>query len=174
MKTYPELVDALEGDGPDLLADGEVVAFKGHQTSFEKLQRRMQIRNAQRARLSAVPVYYYLFDLLELDGEDVRGLTLRERKAKLRQAVNFGGPLRFTTHRNGEGETAYRHACEHGWEGVIAKRVASRYVGSRSRDWLKLKCSYAQELVIGGWTAPKGSRQRLGALLIGYWEGGKL
>ncbi len=134
----------------------------------------MQIRNAQRARQSGVPVYYYLFDLLELDGEDIRGLTLRERKAKLRQAVNFGGPLRFTTHRNGAGETAYRHACEQGWEGVIAKRVASRYVASRSRDWLKLKCSYAQELVIGGWTAPKGARQRLGALLVGYWEDGKL
>ncbi len=173
-ETYPELVDALASGGPDLLVDGEVVAFKGRQTSFEQLQRRMQIHDAERSRRSGVPVYYYLFDLLELDGEDIRGLPLRERKAKLRQAVDFRGPLRFTTHRAGDGEKAFAQACERGWEGVIAKRAASRYVAGRSREWLKLKCSYAQELVIGGWTAPKGSRQRLGALLVGYWEDGKL
>jgi bifunctional non-homologous end joining protein LigD len=174
-ETYPELVHALEhGGGPDLLVDGEVVAFKGRQTSFEQLQRRMQIHDAERARRSGVPVFYYLFDLLELDGEDLRGLPLRERKARLRRAFDFRGPLRFTTHRAGAGEQAFREACERGWEGVIAKRADSRYVASRSRDWLKLKCSRAQELVIGGWTAPKGSRQRLGALLVGYWEDGKL
>jgi bifunctional non-homologous end joining protein LigD len=173
-QTYPELVEALEVDGPDLLVDGEVVAFKGRQTSFERLQRRLQIHDAERARRSGVPVYYYLFDLLEFEGEDVRSLPLSERKAKLRRAVDFHGPLRFTTHRKGQGEKALREACERGWEGVIAKRVTSRYVATRSRDWLKLKCSRAQELVIGGWTAPKGSRQRLGALLVGYWEKGKL
>ena len=174
-ETYPELVDALVAvGGPDLLVDGEVVAFKGRQTSFEQLQRRMQIHDAERARRSGVPVFYYLFDLLELDGEDLRALPLRERKARLRKAFDFRGPLRFTTHRAGAGEQAFREACERGWEGVIAKRADSRYVGSRSRDWLKLKCSRAQELVIGGWTAPKGSRQRLGALLVGYWEDGKL
>jgi bifunctional non-homologous end joining protein LigD len=172
--TYPELVDALQTGGPDLLVDGEVVAFKGRQTSFELLQRRLQIHDAERARRSGVRVYYYLFDILEFDGRDLRGLPLRERKVKLREAVDFRGPLRLSTHRTGDGEKAYREACERGWEGVIAKRVDSRYVGSRSRDWLKLKCSFAQELVVGGWTAPKGSRQRLGALLVGYWEDGKL
>lgn len=173
-ETYPELVDALETGGPDLLLDGEVVAFKGGQSSFELLQRRMQINNAERARGSGVSIYYYVFDLLEFDGQDLRGLALRERKAALRRAVNFKGPLRLTTHRGGDGETAFREACERGWEGVIAKRSASRYVASRSRDWLKIKCSHAQELVIGGWTAPKGARQRLGALLVGYWDAGKL
>jgi bifunctional non-homologous end joining protein LigD len=173
-ETYPELVDALETGGPDLLVDGEVVAFNGRQTSFELLQRRMQIHDSQRARKSGVSVRYYLFDLLELDGEDLRALPLRERKAKLRRAVGFEGPLRFTTHRSGDGETAFREACRRGWEGVIAKRAASRYVATRSRDWLKLKCSHAQELVIGGWSAPKGARQRLGALLVGYWDDGKL
>jgi len=172
--TYPELVEALEVAGPDVLLDGEVVAFKGRQTSFEQLQRRMQIHDPGRARRSGVAVYYYVFDLLELDGRDVRGLPLRERKAKLRGALEFDGPLRFTTHRVGAGEEAFRQACGRGWEGVIAKRVDSRYVAARSRDWLKLKCSHAQELVIGGWTAPKGARKRLGALLVGYWEDGKL
>jgi DNA ligase D-like protein (predicted ligase) len=172
--SYPELVDALQTGGPDLLLDGEVVAFKGHETSFERLQRRMQIRDAERARRSGVPVYYYVFDLLELDGRDLRGLSLLERKAMLRRAVTFGDRIRFTPHRNRDGETAFEEACRRGWEGVIAKRMSSHYVATRSRDWLKLKCSRGQELVIGGWTAPKGSRQRLGALLVGYWQGEEL
>lgn len=172
--TYPELVEALETPGPDLLLDGEVIAFKGGQTSFERLQRRMQIHQPERARRSGVAVYYYLFDILECDGRDLRGLPLRERKVALRSAVHWRGRLRFTTHRTGDGETAFREACKRGWEGVIAKRADSRYIASRSREWLKLKCSRAQELIIGGWTEPKGSRTRLGALLVGYWEDGKL
>jgi bifunctional non-homologous end joining protein LigD len=172
--TYPDLVDALSTAGPDLLADGEIVAFAGGRTSFERLQQRMQIRDAERARRSPVAVYYYLFDLLELDGEDIRPLPLLERKARLRGAIEFGGRLRYTTYRRGDGETAFRSACERGWEGVIAKRADSPYVATRSRAWLKLKCAHGQEMVIGGWTAPKGSRQRLGAILVGYYDGGRL
>ncbi|TMM08045.1 MAG: ATP-dependent DNA ligase [Actinobacteria bacterium] len=171
---YPELVDALSVKGPDLLIDGEIVAFKGGQTSFERLQQRMQIRDAERARRSPVAIYYYIFDMLELAGENVRPLPLLERKARLRAAVAFDGQLRYSTYRRGDGETAFRSACRRGWEGVIAKRASSPYVASRSRDWLKLKCAHGQELVIGGWTAPKGSRERLGALLVGYYERGKL
>jgi DNA ligase D-like protein (predicted ligase) len=169
-RSYPELVDALEVDGPDLLVDGEIVAFKRGHTSFERLQQRMGISDPERARRSPVAVYYYLFDLLELDGRDIRPLPLLERKALLRDAVDFRGHLRYTTYRREAGEAAFRSACERGWEGVIAKRADSPYVATRSRDWLKLKCAYGQELVIGGWTAPKGSRQHLGALLVGYYE----
>lgn len=158
----------------DLLADGEVVAFSGRATSFERLQQRMQIRDPQRARNSPVAVYYYLFDLLELDGRDIRILPLRERKRLLRKAVAFGGRVRFTPHRTREGEEAFAQACRRGWEGLIAKRADSLYVPGRSRDWLKLKCVREQELVIGGWTDPRGTRQWLGALLVGYWEGDKL
>jgi bifunctional non-homologous end joining protein LigD len=171
---YPELVDALSINGPDLLVDGEIVAFTGGQTSFERLQQRMQIRDAERARRSPVAIYYYIFDLLELDGEDVRPLPLLDRKARLREAVTFHGHLRYATYRRADGETAFRSACRRGWEGVIAKRAASPYVATRSRDWLKLKCAHGQELVIGGWTDPKGSRERLGALLVGYYERRKL
>jgi bifunctional non-homologous end joining protein LigD len=171
---YPEVADALAIDGPDLLADGEIVAFKGPATSFEQLQQRMGISDPARARHSRVKVYYYIFDLLELGGEDLRPLALLERKARLRAAIAFDGHLRYTTYRRAEGETAFHYACQHGWEGVIAKRAASPYVSTRSRDWLKLKCAHGQELVIGGWTAPKGSRQRLGAILVGYYEDGKL
>ena len=172
--SYPELVDALSAWGPDLLIDGEIVAFKGGQTSFQQLQQRIQISDVERARQSRVAVYYYIFDLLELGSEDVRSLPLLERKARLRRAVKFGGHLRYTTYRRGDGETAFRSACRRGWEGVIAKRAVSPYVAVRSRDWLKFKCAHGQELVIGGWTAPKGSRERLGALLVGYYEGGRL
>jgi bifunctional non-homologous end joining protein LigD len=171
---YPELVEALAIPGPKLVADGEIVAFERGRTSFERLQRRMQIRDPDQARRSGVAVYYYLFDLLELDGEDLRPWPLRKRKAKLRHAVEFRGRLRFTPYRIGNGEELFRRACERGWEGLIAKRADSPYLATRSRDWLKIKCAHAQELVIGGWTAPKGSRKRLGALLVGYWSDGKL
>jgi DNA ligase D-like protein (predicted ligase) len=173
-RTYPELVDALSGDGPDLLLDGEIVAFAGGRTSFERLQQRMGIHDPARARSSPVAVYYYLFDLMELDGQDLRARPLLERKAALRRAVHFQGRLRFTPYRHGDGEALLAQACERGWEGLIAKRADSPYVATRSRNWLKLKCNRSQELVIGGWTAPQGSRERFGALLVGYYEDGRL
>jgi len=172
--TYPELVDALAIDGPDLLLDGEIVAFDRGRTSFERLQQRIGIHDAERARRSPVAVYYYLFDLLELEGEDIRPLPLLERKARLRHALESRGRLRLTPYVRADGEKAFRVACQRGWEGVIAKRADSPYVATRSRDWLKLKCAYGQELVIGGWTAPKGSRKHLGALLVGYYDQGRL
>jgi bifunctional non-homologous end joining protein LigD len=171
---YPELVDALAASKHKLLADGEIVAFDRRRTSFERLQQRMQIRDPDVARRSGVAVYYYLFDLLELDGRDLRSLPLLERKASLRRAVEFRGRLRLTPYRREAGEEEFDKACKRGWEGLIAKRADSRYVTARSRDWLKIKCSRAQELVIGGWTAPKGSRQRLGAILVGYFERDRL
>jgi bifunctional non-homologous end joining protein LigD len=168
-RAYPELVDALSVGGPDLLVDGEIVAFERGRTSFARLQKRMQIRDPALARRSRVAVYYYLFDLLELGGEDLRSLPLLERKAKLRDNLAFGGRLRFTTYRRRDGFSAFTSACLRGWEGVVAKRADSPYSPARSRNWLKLKCQHGQELVIGGWTAPKGSRKRLGALLVGYY-----
>ena len=168
--TYPEIEEDLAVHGPDLEADGEIVAFQRGQTSFSRLQGRMQIRDRKRALASGIAVFYYLFDILELDGEDLRPTPLLERKRALRRAVDFGGHLRFSTHRNGTGIVAYREACRRGWEGVIAKRADSPYVPTRSRDWLKLKCNHGQELVIGGWTEPKGSRERFGALLVGYYD----
>ncbi len=172
--TYPELVDALASDGPDLLLDGEIVAFARGQTSFARLQQRIGISDPELARRSPVAVYYYVFDLLECDGEDLRVLPLLERKARLRSAVAFGGRLRHTRYLRGEGERAFGEACWRGWEGLIAKRIDSRYLATRSRDWLKLKCAHGQELVIGGWTEPRGSRKHLGALLVGYYDGGQL
>jgi bifunctional non-homologous end joining protein LigD len=160
---FPEVVDALERDAAtQFVLDGEVVAFDGAQTSFARLQQ------------GAEHVFFYVFDLLHLGGEDVTPLPLRRRKALLRGALAFHGPVRLTPHRNGDGEALFRDACRKGWEGVIAKRADAPYTHGRSRDWLKFKCSAEQELVVGGYTAPKGSRTDLGALLVGYYEDGRL
>ena len=174
-RSYPELVTALEREPcDDFVADGEIVAFHGAVTSFARLQRRMQLSDPEAAIRTGVAVFLYVFDLLRLRGEDLRGLPLRERKARLRKTLDFHGPMRFTPHRNERGEELFRDACRKGLEGVIAKRADSPYRTGRSRDWLKLKCHAEQELVIGGFTAPKGSRTDFGALLVGYYEDGDL
>jgi bifunctional non-homologous end joining protein LigD len=163
---FPEVVEALEADAAtDFVVDGEVVAFAGAQTSFARLQQRGE---------RPVQVFYYVFDIVHLAGHDVTALPLRARKALLRRALAFHGPVRLTPHRNRDGEALFRAACRKGWEGLIAKRADSPYVEGRSRDWLKFKCSAEQELVIGGYTAPRGSRADLGALLLGYFQDERL
>jgi bifunctional non-homologous end joining protein LigD len=148
-----------------------VVAFAGKATSFARLQRRLGVRDPGPGLRRAVPVYFYLFDVLRADGTDVRHLPLRERKRLLRRLLSFGGPLRYTPHRNAEGEAYWAHACRHRWEGVIAKRADAPYESGRGRDWLKFKCENSQEFVIGGFTDPQGTRSGLGALLLGYYDG---
>jgi bifunctional non-homologous end joining protein LigD len=161
---YPELAEALAADSSEHFAvDGEVVAFAGSQTSFAKLTRRKQ---------TWVPVFLYAFDLLWLDGRDVRPLPLRDRKRLLRKALDFRGPVRLTPYRKEHGEELYAEACRKGWEGLIAKRFEAAYTPTRSRDWLKFKCELGQELVVGGFTAPRGARADFGALLLGYHDAG--
>jgi bifunctional non-homologous end joining protein LigD len=163
---YPEVRDAVAAQEHRRFAiDGEIVAFDGRQTSFARL--------AQRGH-THVPVFFYVFDLLWVDGHDVRALGLRTRKRLLRDALEFDDPLRWTSHRNREGEAMFSEACRKGWEGVVAKRADSPYRATRSRDWLKLKCEAGQELVIGGFTAPRGSRTDFGALLVGHFRDGEL
>ena len=164
---YPEVVGALEAQPQRRFAvDGEVVAFDGAQTSFAKLSRR---------GIEPVPVFFYIFDVTWLEGYDVRDLPLRTRKRLLRDALKFDDKtLLFSTHRNRDGEKYFEEACRKGWEGLVAKRADSRYTNKRSKDWLKLKCEQGQELVVGGYTAPKGSRTDFGALLLGYYEDGAL
>jgi bifunctional non-homologous end joining protein LigD len=163
---FPEIVTALEQSlDTDAIVDGEVVAFAGNLTSFQRLQGRVK-------RIAAgadTPVYAYLFDLLYIDGYDITGLPLLRRKAILKETVKWDDPLRFTPHRREQGRDYHREACSSGWEGVIGKRADATYRHSRSRDWLKLTCSNNQELVIGGFTDPQGQRQDFGALLLGYY-----
>jgi bifunctional non-homologous end joining protein LigD len=174
-RTYPEIAVALsEQADADLIVDGEVVAFDGRRTSFERLQGRIGLTDPDAALAAGVAVYYYVFDVLHLAGHDTTALPLLTRKKLLRSAVRFADPLRFTTHRRAAGEEAFRAACARGDEGVIAKRSAAPYAGGRSKDWLKFKCVRDQEFVIGGWTEPKGSRAAFGALLLGYYADGTL
>jgi DNA ligase D-like protein (predicted ligase) len=171
---YPELVEALSlAVRGDAVLDGEVVAIdpKRGISSFALLQQRMQLRDAVRAARSGVPVTLYLFDILHYEGIDLTGLPLVDRKAVLRDVVWYEDPIRFTPFRTSGSARMYRDACSRGAEGIIAKRAESRYVGTRSAEWLKIKCVLQQEFVIGGYTAPQGSREHLGALLVGYYDG---
>jgi bifunctional non-homologous end joining protein LigD len=169
--TYPELAAALaEEECPDFIVDGEVVAFTDDQTSFSKLQQRLGVRNPGADLRAAVPVYYYLFDVLWADGRDVRELPLRERKELLSGLLAFRGPLRYTTHRTTDGVAYYEQACAKGWEGLVVKRGDAPYRAGRSPDWLKFKCEAGQEFVIGGYTDPNGTRTGFGALLLGYYD----
>ena len=169
--TYPEITEALAAQqASDLIIDGEIVAFDDGQTRFARLQQRLGVRHPGPDLRAEVPVCYYLFDVLWAGDRDVRPLPLRERKQILRGLLTFGGPLRFTEHKNTDGEAYFRQACASGWEGVIAKRADAPYRAGRTRDWLKFKCESGQEFVIGGFTDPRGTRTGFGALLLGYYD----
>jgi DNA ligase D-like protein (predicted ligase) len=170
---YPELVEALaRAVRGNAVLDGEIVAFDPESgiTSFARLQQRMQLRDPIRARRSLVAVHLYLFDCLYYEGIDLTGLALLERKSVLRDVVGYDDTIRFAQFETSGAETMLREACEEGAEGIIAKRADARYVSARSTDWLKIKCLRRQELVVGGYTAPQGARERLGALLVGYYD----
>jgi bifunctional non-homologous end joining protein LigD len=176
-EAYPELVDALGRlGGPSYIADGEIVAFEGGVTSFARLQHRMHVTDENEARRLSrrIAVHLYLFDLPWADGYDLTQVPLRARKGLLRSLLEFGGRVRYTQHRNEEGKAYFAEACKRGWEGLIAKRAASHYQHRRSDDWLKFKCRHEQELVVGGFTDPGGSRVGFGALLVGYYDEGEL
>jgi bifunctional non-homologous end joining protein LigD len=173
--TYPEVRGALERQ-PDrqLVLDGEVVAFDGEQTSFSRLQQRLGVTGPSEQLVATYPVVFCVFDLLELNREDVRHESLLERRARLVHAVQPGAALQISKAWRDDSQRRFAQACRSGWEGLIAKRAQGAYVTGRSRDWLKLKCVWEQELVIGGYTDPTGSRADFGALLVGYYEDGRL
>ncbi len=149
--------------------DGEVAALlPDGRTSFQALQ------NAFSG--AATNLAYFVFDLLALDGDDLTSLPLIERKERLHKLVGKkrGGILRYSDHVEGSGRAFFELACKQGLEGIISKRRDSKYTGGRGGAWLKTKCILRQEFVIGGYTDPEGARTHIGALLVGYHEGGKL
>lgn len=173
--SYPEIERAcLRISAHDVILDGEIVAFEGNVTSFARLQNRMHVQNKKKAEQSGVSVYYYVFDIVHVDGFDLSKLPLLSRKHVLRQLIEYENPLRFTTHRVNDTRKYYRQACRKGWEGLIVKKKDSTYVHTRSSEWKKFKCTNEQEFVIGGYTDPQGSRIGFGALLLGYYKGGVL
>jgi bifunctional non-homologous end joining protein LigD len=173
--TYPEVAAAVtEQSARGLLLDGEVVAFEGEQTSFSRLQQRLGVAQPSSELLAAYPVVYCVFDLLEVDGDDLTGRPFLERHSRLARAIRPKPALQLTEASRGDSERRFAQACRSGWEGLIAKRADAPYTAGRSKDWLKLKCAWEQELVIGGYTDPAGSRTDFGALLVGYYEDGRL
>jgi bifunctional non-homologous end joining protein LigD len=150
--------------------DGEVVALDPRgKSSFQRLQRALGERGS--------PLVYYVFDLLELDGRDLRRLPLLARKkalGSLLRSSKVGPTIRFSDHVVGGGPDFFLEACRLGAEGIVSKRASAPYRPGRGRDWLKVKCIERQEFVIGGFTEPGGSRPGLGALLLGVYEKGAL
>ena len=162
---WPAVAQAVAALGRDLVLDGEVVGMQGDEPlGFQQLQR------------GEGPVALWAFDVLHLDGDDLFGTPLHERRAILAGLLAGADPaLRVTEAWDDDSERRYDEACAEGWEGLIAKVADGRYVSGRSREWLKLKCLAEQEVVVGGWTEPRGSRTGLGALLVGtYDEAGEL
>jgi bifunctional non-homologous end joining protein LigD len=166
---FPTVVDAVAAlPAKRAVIDGEVcVVMPDGRTSFQALQNSFGKRDAN--------VAYFMFDLLELDGEDLTKLSLEERKARLKKLIGTKHPLlRYSDHVIGNGTKFFELACKQGLEGIISKRRDKPYAPGRGKTWLKTKCLLRQELVIGGFTDPEGSRSGIGALLVGYHEKGKL
>ena len=162
-RTIAEAAVALPVDSAIL--DGEaVVLLPDGRSSFQALQQAFSGRPPG-------PLVYFVFDLLEIDGEDLRRRPLIERKQRLadllRRRRRGSTVIRYSDHVQGQGRKVLADACKAGLEGIISKRSDSLYTGVRSRSWLKVKCLQRQEFVIVGFTEPKGARTGLGALLLG-------
>ncbi|MFZ1155856.1 MAG: DNA ligase D [Solirubrobacteraceae bacterium] len=174
---YPELRALGRQLGScEAVLDGEIVAFDEQgRPSFERLQRRMHVssESAIRRLVGETPVTYVIFDLLYLDGQLTVGLHYRERRKLLEQLDLNGVSWQTPVYREGDSRAFLRATAEHGLEGILAKRLDAPYrPGERSEEWVKIKNANRQELVIGGWIEGKGRRTgKLGALLMGYYEG---
>ncbi len=172
--TYPEVVDELQKIAGDWWLDGEIVAFEGANTSFRKLQDRLHIKDESVARGSATPVFYYVFDCMFMDGCDLTRLPYYERRRILHALVKVRGPLRLLPIEQKAGRQYFEMICRKGWEGLMVKDLSSTYESKRTGKWLKFKCSNGQELIIIGYTEPQGSRIGFGALLLGFYDHGRL
>ncbi len=173
---YPDLVKAFEKQRADnFIVDGEIVATHKGLSDFELLQSRINLKDLEaiEAKTKEVPVSLRIFDLMYASGYDLRKMPLLARKAVLKKLLNYNDILTYTEHKVGDAIAYFKKACQLHWEGLIVKKSDSIYEGIRSPHWLKFKCIMQQELVIGGYTSPKGGRTDLGALLVGYYAKNK-
>ncbi len=170
---YPELVAALNNQRPsDFVLDGEIVSFEDGQPRFERMQKRMHVKNPSKQLLKEAPAILYLFDILYIDGYDSTRLSQLERKELLRAAIDYADPLRYMEHEVGNGQKLLDKACKAGLEGIIAKDPTITYQHKRSKSWLKFKCVRQQEAVIGGYTEGTAGMRGFGSLLVGYFRPG--
>jgi bifunctional non-homologous end joining protein LigD len=167
LHNLPQLVQAKTA-----ILDGEIVALdETGRSSFSLMQQRTGIRSGGRRGPAQpeIPVLYYAFDLLYLDGYDLRRVPLEQRKGFLERIVQVSGPVRYSEHFD-QGTALYDLANKNGLEGILAKRRASYYEEKRSSDWLKIKITQAVDCVIGGYTDPEGTRQYFGSLVLGLYD----
>ena len=168
-KQFPSINEELKKIPGKWILDGEVVVLdKKGRSDFQLLQ------NYQRRKVRH-PVYY-VFDILSYQGRDLRHLTLVERRKILKELLKQVRlkSVRFSKSLEGKGKAFFSQAKKKGLEGIMAKKKESLYRSVRTRDWLKIKTGMRQEVVIGGFTKPQGSRAYLGALLVGVYKKGKL
>lgn len=176
---YPELHDMhLRLVALDAVLDGEIVTFDEGVPSFEKLQSRMHVRGpAEIQRLmKTIPVAYIAFDLIYLDGRDLTGLPYTERRALLESTVVPTQRVQLSPTVEGEGTVLFEAARAQGLEGIVAKKLTSRYeVGKRSKVWLKVKTTFEADVVIAGWNEGGGKRSGvLGSLVLAVYDGDRL
>jgi len=174
---YPELrALAKRVNARKAIVDGEIVVLdESGRSEFARLQSRFGVVNPPPSLQEKAPVTYYLFDLLYADGYDLRGVPLEQRKEALRRILIPSERVRFSDHQLAQGLELLEVAKQQGLEGIVAKRRDSTYSGKRAPQWMKFKIVRDTDVVIGGWTAPRKSREHFGALLMGlYDERGRL
>ncbi len=161
---FPLIVKELQKLPGDFILDGEIVIMDKGRSNFQLLQ------NSQKSGKGTA--FYYLFDILRYEDIDLTQLPLIKRRKILRKLLQKGKCkyLHFSEHIEKFGTRFFEKAKKKGWEGIIAKRKESLYRCARSRDWLKIKTKMRQEVVIGGFTQPRGSRKYFGSLLVGVYE----
>ena len=173
---YPELRDLPQFiQAKSAILDGEVVVLDAEgRASFSLMQQRTGFRpggrKAKAVARADVPVLYYAFDLLYLDGYDWRRVPLEERKKKLASILTIGDSLRFSDHYEEQGKALFEIARSKGLEGILAKRRQSLYEERRTREWLKIKITRRVECVIGGYTEPEGTRAHFGSIVLGLYD----
>ena len=168
LKSLPQFVKVQRA-----ILDGEIVALDDEgRPSFSLMQQRTGFQPGKRRlpRREGVPVVYYAFDLLYLDGLDLRRVALDERKRLLQEKIVAGGVIQFSDHYAEKGLDLFEAAKRRGLEGIVAKKRGSAYEEKRSTNWLKIKITQRQECVIGGYTDPEGSREYFGALVLGLYD----
>src|SRR5260221_621224 len=173
---YPELASVAKQIGAkEAILDGEIVALdKDGRPRFQLLQPRVGRKSGLGALRGHGHIVYYVFDLLYVDGQDITSCPLVERKAVLQNILQPAAFVKISEHIEGEGEAFFKEIEKFQLEGMIAKRADSPYVPKRSRDWLKIKTVKRSEVVIGGYTRPRGSRSHFGALVVGLYRGDDL
>jgi len=175
-KRYPELASLPQAIAArEVILDGEIVALdvRGH-SDFERLQERMHVRAPSENLVSQMPVVFYVFDLLYCNGYDLREAPLLERKQLLQRLLHGSERFRYADHQLEHGKELFELAKENGLEGIVAKRMDSRYVSDRSANWLKLKVTKTLDAVVGGWTAARTPAIPFGSLLLGLYKDKKL